>query len=132
MLTTAVSSCQSFRNREAPEAVQIAFKAKYPDEPNPDFEQDTHGYWEAQFKKKGIKYRADFYTNGTWIETENSIKYKELPQAVRTAVEKEYPFETISEVEHVMSSEKGEFYDVEFQRRGKNYDVEYRGDGSKV
>lgn len=132
ILTMFNSSCQSFKNSKVPELVKLTFKEKYPEEPIPDFQQDSHGYWEGHFKKDGIKYRADFHTNGTWIETENSIKYKELPKAVRTAIEKQYPYETISELEHVMSKGKGEFYDVEFKRKGKNYDVEYRADGSKV
>ncbi|MDP5100021.1 MAG: PepSY-like domain-containing protein [Nonlabens sp.] len=127
-----ISSCQTFKNSDAPEVVKQAFKAKYPKENKPDFAQDAHGYWEAHFKKNGEKYRADFNADGSWIETENSIKYKSLPKAVRYAIEKEFGNDEITEVEHVMSNAKGEFYDVEFKRKGKNYDVEYRKDGSKV
>jgi hypothetical protein len=126
------SSCQTFENSDAPEVVQKAFKVKFPNENKPDFAQDEHGYWEAHFKKNGKKYRADFNADGTWIETENSIKYKELPKPVRDAIEKDFGDDPITEVEHVMSNKKGEFYDVEFKRKGKNYDVEYRKDGSKV
>ncbi|MGB3592414.1 MAG: PepSY-like domain-containing protein [Nonlabens sp.] len=124
------ASCQE--DKTVPKVVVEAFKAKYPNESDPDFEQDAHGYWEAHFKKKGEKYRADFSQDGKWIETENSIKYKNLPKAIREAIKKEFGDDKITEVEHVMSASKGEFYDVEFKRKGKNMDVEYRKDGSKV
>ncbi|MGJ8685506.1 MAG: PepSY-like domain-containing protein [Nonlabens sp.] len=125
------ASCQE-KPEEVPEAVQSAFKAKYPDENDPDFELDSHGYWEAHFKKDGEKYRADFNPDGTWVETENSIKDSEIPVAIQEAIEREYPERVITEAEHVMSATKGEFYDIEFKQKGKNMDVEYREDGTKV
>ncbi len=129
---TFTASCQNTYKGKAPKAVQEAFAAKYPDEHDPDFEQDAHGYWEAHFKKNGEKYRADFYEDGTWRETENSIKYKELPKAIREAIEKEFGDRKITEVEHVLSAAKGEFYDVEFKQKGKNMDIEYRKNGTKL
>jgi uncharacterized protein YxeA len=124
-------NCQE-KKAEVPLAVKESFKVKYPNENDPDFEQDAHDYWEAHFKKDGEKYRADFNADGSWIETENSIKKKNLPEAIKKAIKKEYADEEITEVEHVMSASKGEFYDVEFKRKGKNKDVEYRVNGTKV
>lgn len=129
LLTVQITFSQ---DRKVPDAVIATFEKKYPGENDPDFELDSHGFWEAHFKINGIKYRADFNADGSWVETENSIKYKELPKAVRTAIENEYKDAPISEVEHVMSASKGEFYDVEFKQKGKNRDVEYRADGSKL
>ncbi len=131
LFTFTIASCQEKKD-EVPQVVKDAFKAKYPGENDPDFEQDAHDYWEAHFKKDGEKYRADFNADGTWIETENSIKKKNLPQPILDAIKKEFGDEKITEVEHVMSATKGEFYDVEFKQKGKNKDVEYRKDGSKV
>lgn len=131
MFFIPLGSCQE-KKKKVPAAVLESFKLKYPGEDDPDFEQDSHDYWEAHFKKDGIKYRADFNADGSWRETENSIKKKDLPEPVLRAIKREFGDDPISEVEHVMSAEKGEFYDVEFKRKGKNKDVEYRADGSKV
>ncbi|MFB0905099.1 MAG: PepSY-like domain-containing protein [Nonlabens sp.] len=132
LLISLTASCQNAYKTEVPKVVLVSFEVKYPDEKDPDFEQDSHGYWEAHFKKKGEKYRADFNADGIWIETENSIKDKEIPAAIQSAIRKEFPEMKIAEAEHVMHAIKGEFYDIEFKQKGKNRDVEYRKDGSKL
>ena len=132
LFISITASCQTKSSNEVPQVVLDAFEAKYPGETDPDFATDAHGYWEAHFKKNGEKYRADFNADGTWRETENSIKDKEIPKAIQEAIEREFPDRTIQEAEHVMSATKGEFYDIEFKQKGKNMDVEYRKDGTKV
>lgn len=135
-------SCQEKKVKESKEkektesgvpiAVKESFQKKYPDEHDPDWRQDDHGNWESHFKKDGEKYRADFNADGSWIETENSIKEENLPDAVKKKIEEEYPDRKITEVEHVTSAKEGEFYDVEFKQKGKNMDVEIREDGSII
>jgi len=128
----AFFGCQEKVQSQAPKAVQEAFQAKYPGENDPDWEIDAHGNYESHFKIDGIKYRADFSPNGDWIETETSIKKKELPKAIRKAIKDNYGDEHITEVEKVDSATKGVFYDVEFRRKGKNKDVEYRASGEEL
>jgi hypothetical protein len=64
--------------------------------------------------------------------TENSIKVSELPQVIQDKINTTYALYEISEVEHVMSASKGEFYDVEFKQKGKNKDIEFRKDGTVI
>ncbi|MFC7357207.1 PepSY-like domain-containing protein [Jejudonia soesokkakensis] len=142
LCTVAISSCQENSNHkndsekttvsEVPKAVQKAFVEKYPGENDPDWAIDAHGNWESHFKIDGEKYRADYASDGSWIETENSIKKENLPDAIKTAIKKNYGDLKITEVEHVTSATKGEFYDVEFKQKGKNKDVEFRADGSEL
>lgn len=134
-LSIGLLSCQEKKNEgksEVPEAVKMAFQKKYPGENDPDWKKDDHGYWESHFKQDGEKYRADFNADGTWVETENDIKKKNLPEAIKKVIEEEYSEFEITEVEHVQNAEKGEFYDVEFKQKGKNKDVMFRKDGSIV
>ena len=91
LFTIALASCQNKSNNEVPQVVLDSFELKYPGENDPDFEQDVHGYWEAHFKKDGEKYRADFHADGSWRETENSIKDKEIPEAIQKAIQREFP-----------------------------------------
>ncbi|WOI23737.1 PepSY-like domain-containing protein [Nonlabens ulvanivorans] len=131
LFISTTASCQE-KSDKVPQEVINAFQTKYPGENDPDFELDDHGYWEAHFKKDGEKYRADFHADGTWRETENSIKDSEIPKAIQEAIEREFPDKKITEAEHVISATQGEFYDIEFEQKGKNMDVMYRKDGTKV
>jgi len=124
-------ACQQvLTSQEAPQAVQDNFNKMYPGEDNPNWHVDAHGYYEAHFKKDGIKYRADYNEDGSWYETETSIKVKELPKAIRKVIEEQYAHLEISEVEKVQHHSKGLFYDVEFKRKGKNKDIEFKEDGT--
>ncbi|TVZ27943.1 putative PepSY-like beta-lactamase-inhibitor [Gillisia sp. Hel_I_86] len=136
-LSIGIVSCQenkkdADKKSDVPEAVQTAFEKKYPGENDPDWKQDEHGYWESHFKKDGEKYRADFNADGSWVETENSIKDGELPEAIKNVITEKYSDREITEVERVDGAEKGIFYDVEFKQKGKNMDVEFREDGSVI
>ena len=125
-------SCNSGIRAQAPDAVKKTFQAKYPGENDPDWHQDDHGYYEAHFKIDGIKYRADFNADGSWVETETSIDKDELPKAIRDVIKDKFDDEDITEVEKVESASKGTFYDVEFKRKGKNKDVEFRANGTII
>ncbi len=127
-----VFSCQNNAKGQVPESVQQAFEAKYPNENTPDWETDANGNFEAQFKKDGEKYRADFSPEGHWIETESSIKKDKLPKAIKEVIKAKYDDEDITEVEFVKSATKGTFYDVEFKKKGKNMDVEFRANGEII
>ena len=124
--------CNSVAKAQAPDAVKKTFQAKYPGENDPDWHKDDNGYYEANFKIDGIKYRADFNEDGTWVETETSIDKKDLPEAIRKVIKDTYGSEDISEIEKVDSAIKGTFYDVEFKQKGKNMDVEFRADGTII
>lgn len=125
-----LSCAQTISSQEAPEAVQANFEKMYPGENDPDWHIDSHGFYEAHFKTEGIHYRADYTKDGAWFETETNIKKKELPEAIRKAIKKQFPEYDIAEIEKVQSASKGLFYDVEFKRKGKNKDVEFREDGT--
>lgn len=127
-----VFSCNTATKTQAPKAVKKTFQAKYPGENDPDWHQDANNNYEANFKIDGIKYRADFKENGTWIETETSLKKKELPKPIKNAIKDNYGSEDITEIEKVESATKGLFYDVEFKQKGKNKDVEFRKNGSII
>lgn len=131
-LVICVASCQEKSDEKVPLSVKANFESKYPGEDDPDWHLDDHGYWEANFKIDGEKYRADFEYNGLWIETENSIKKSELPDAIQEAIKRDYPDEEITEVERVKHHSKGLFYDVEFKKKGKNMDIEYRENGTEL
>lgn len=120
------------QGQDAPDAVKKTFQKMYPGENDPDWHTDSHGNYESHFKIDGVKYRADFRSNGAWIETETSIDKKDLPKAIRKVIKQRYADREISEVERVEHAVKGLFYDVEFKQKGKNMDVEFKKDGTII
>lgn len=108
------------------------FEKQYPDATEVDWEEDSNGFYEATFKQNGHQLRADFTQQGDWVETERSLKYDELPQAVQEVIQSDYDKDEITEIELVQHSERGEFYDVEFKQEGKNMDVEIRDNGQII
>jgi uncharacterized protein YxeA len=114
---------------QTPEAVKIAFQKKYPNENDPDWKIDKNKNFESSFKKHGKHYRADFSPQGYWIETERNIKKKDLPEAVRDKIKRDYDDYKIYEIEEVQHYQKGIFYDVEFKIDGKKKDIEFNAVG---
>lgn len=49
-------------------------------------------------------YRVDFDGSENWVETENPIKYKNLPDVVKDAIKRDYDKDNIVEVERVESA----------------------------
>jgi hypothetical protein len=115
-----------------PLEVERAFTERYPSATAGKWEVDSNGYWESRFKIGDLEYRADFTREGHWIESERSIDFEDLPDAVQRAIRLEFGDDEISEIEEVDHSEKGQFFDVEFKRRGRNLDVEYDAQGNRI
>jgi hypothetical protein len=58
---------------DVPQAVQSAFKAKYPNAANPEWEvekSDGRLVYEAEFKLDGKKKEAEFKPDGTFLKEE--------------------------------------------------------------
>jgi hypothetical protein len=113
-------------------AAKASFKQQYPQATSVEWSEDANGYYEASFEQDGEKYRADYTKEGAWVETENSLKYKDLPKAVQEAIESDYDKDEITEIEQVDNAERGKFFDVEFKQKGKNMDVEIRENGQII
>ena len=117
---------------QTPDKVKATFQKMYPDEKDPDWDKDSNGNYESHFKINGVKYRADFSPDGSWIETETSVEYDDLPEPVKKVIEKKYSDQDITEIEKVEHHSKGLFYDVEFKKDGKNKDVMIRENGEII
>ncbi|MFK8056609.1 MAG: PepSY-like domain-containing protein [Saprospiraceae bacterium] len=116
-----------------PDVVEASLAVKYPGAKKVKWNRDRNNSHEAHFQLNGVKFRADFNPDGSWIETERSLDWKDLPDAVQAAIKAEYKKDDIVELELTDNAKKGEFYDVELDPKGqKKFDIEYRADGSKL
>ncbi|MDG1976182.1 MAG: PepSY-like domain-containing protein, partial [Akkermansiaceae bacterium] len=112
-LLATVLSFTSFADLDVPETVKDTFRQKYPNAPEPTWEVDTNGSYEANYRINGVKYRADFTKEGIWTETENNIDFNELPPDVRSAYLLKYSSEDFRDAEAVDSATQGIFYEIE-------------------
>ncbi|MEN8846891.1 MAG: DUF4956 domain-containing protein [Akkermansiaceae bacterium] len=109
--------------------VEKTFKEKYPDIEAPRWKAESNGLWEAHFEINGIKYRADFTTEGNWVETEHNLTFSQLPPEVRSAINLKFDPNDIRDIEGVDSPTHGIFYDVEFQQGSEDVDVMFDANG---
>jgi len=115
---------------DVPPTIVANMMRLYPEAEDLDWGIDGNDNWEVHFEVDDEKARADFKPDGTWIETEESLKWDELPEVVQDAIKRDYDKDDIVEIEHTMSAEKGEFYDVEIDPKGKKkFDLAYSKEG---
>jgi Putative beta-lactamase-inhibitor-like, PepSY-like len=119
-------SCQI---SEPPAKVLEAFQQKYPDAKEVTWNIDRNARHEADFKLDGVHYRADFNNDGTWVETETSVKWKDLPEATKASFLKESNQKAIVEIELVDSHLQGIFYDIEYKITIGKQDILIAADG---
>jgi Putative beta-lactamase-inhibitor-like, PepSY-like len=126
LLFSQLLSCQL---SDPPAKVIQAFNQKYPNAKEVSWNADRNARHEAEFKLGGIHYRADFKTDGTWVETETTVKWKDLPAATKESFKKESNQKAIVEIELVDSHEKGKFYDIEYKISVGKQDILITPDG---
>ena len=84
-----------------PKAVMDALLAKFPKAKIDKCTKAKEGediVYDIEFKQEGRKCEADIKENGTYINYEKAIEAKDLPKAVRDAIEKRYPKATLNEI----------------------------------
>ena len=115
-----------------PKAVMDALLAKFPQAKIDKCTKAKEGddiVYDIEFKQEARKCEADIKENGSYINYEKAIAAKDLPAAVRAAIEKKYPRATLTEVmeetEVTGQAEKLAAYEVVLVTSDKK-DVEVR------
>src|SRR5262245_51827112 len=84
-----------------PKAVKDALIAKFPKAKIDKCTKAKEGndvVYDIEFKDGDRKCEADIKENGTFINFEKAIEVKNLPKAVKEAIEKKYPKSTMKEI----------------------------------
>jgi hypothetical protein len=84
-----------------PKAVMDSLLAKFPKARIDKCVKEKEGndiVYDIEFKQEGRKCESDIKEDGTYINYEKAIEAKDLPKAVRDAVEKRYPQATLKEI----------------------------------
>lgn len=136
ILILAVFTCFSMtscvKSQDKNEGVKEAFSKKYPEAEKVKWDIDKNDYHEAHFELGDKKYRADFKSDGSWVETERSVDWDNLPEAVRKTIEASYDKDDIVEIEEVDHHSDGLYYDVEFKDDGDKLDIQINSSGNII
>lgn len=129
ILVTGMAQAQKLKESEVPKAVKDSFAKSFPNIKGVEWSKESATEFEAEFKNEGKEQSANFDQAGKWLGTETEIKKSELPQAVQTAIAKEFAGFKIEEAEKAETPDKGMFYEVELKKGELNYEVQFSADG---
>ena len=92
--------------------------------------------YDIELTHKGRKYEMDIKSDGTVIEIEKEVALKDVPAAVKKALESKYPKAAIKEVMEV-NKVKGktttpDHYEATLEADGKSFEVTVSLDGKTV
>jgi hypothetical protein len=125
-LVFAASACA--QKAKAPEAVLKAFNAKFPGATDISWSKENSREYEAEFKLGSTAISANFGLDGSWKETETTIKATELPTPVVNAIKTKYPTGVITLAEKVEKPGKT-YYETVVKSNGKKKEVEISAEG---
>ena len=95
---------------EIPKKVMDALKAKFPKAEIRKWTKEKENdkvIYDIEFKQDGKNFEADIFEDGTYQNWEKQIEAKDLPKAVRDAVDKKYPKATLKEVMEINDVKDG-------------------------
>jgi hypothetical protein len=120
------ASCQL----KVTESAKKAFAAMFPNATNVKWEKESADEYEANFKLNNANVSANFKHDGSWVETETTIKATELPAAVANAINTRYPGATFSRTEKIEKPGGKILYEAVIRFKGKKKEMEINPDGS--
>jgi hypothetical protein len=132
VLLTANCFSQNLPDKNVPQLVKEAFKAKYPDNKKVHWELHNKKQYDAEFYLESKENSAYFDETGKWIKTEQEIRNKELPQAVLVAIKREYSGFNIKESAKGIGPDGMKYYALEIKKGKENYDISVSPDGKVI
>lgn len=132
MFMAVVMFCSSSFALIPPMAFKEAFDKKFPTATKITWGKEAAKEWEAEFTSEGSKISANFFEDGTWLETEKEIKATSLPMAVANAIKKTYPGWTIAEADKTETSKQGAIYEADLKKGTGKKAVAYKENGTPI
>tara|TARA_R110000868_G_scaffold332387_1_gene593426 strand:+ start:15197 stop:15616 length:420 start_codon:yes stop_codon:yes gene_type:complete len=132
MILSIVLICSCAFAGTPPDAVKKSFAKKFPTATKVSWGVEGPKEWEADFTYEGNKISANFFEDGTWLETEREIKAVNLPKAVLTVLKSKYNDWKIVEADKTETSKKGIIYEVDLRKGMKSKSLAFKEDGTLI
>ncbi|MEK7729048.1 MAG: PepSY-like domain-containing protein [candidate division KSB1 bacterium] len=121
--------------KDVPPAVLQAFKAAYPNAEVRGYSEESEGkekLYEISFTNEGKQIDIAYASDGKLLEVEETIAQADLPEAVRTELQRAFPQAEIQRVESILKGES-RAYEVKLsaQEQGetKRYELVFEENG---
>lgn len=120
-----------YAQKNVPEIVKTNFKTKFTTAQKVKFSKEKDGTWEVDFKENKIEYSAKYSPAGEWLETEQTIKFKETPTAVQNFVKNNYAGFDVETCEKV-NKPKTIFYEIFVEKGKQNFELLITSEGKLI
>ena len=128
LLCFLLASFLIMAQKTPPTAIAQAFAQRFKNIEKVKWNIEEANEWEAEFKINGKELSSSFDLSGKWLETETKIDKKELPQAIKTALNKQFADYKIGESESIESpSFTG--YEIALKKKGQEIELRATIDG---
>jgi hypothetical protein len=122
---------QKVTEDKIPAVVKKEFLKKFPNTSKSKWEMEKDEY-EVNFIQNKTEISANFDKNGKLLETEIEITEKELPQIVKSSVEKNFRDYKMHEFSKIEKADKSVLYEVELSKNKEKLDVKFSSNGDLI
>ena len=95
-----------------------------------EWAKENSKVWETEFTLDGTKVSANFYNDGTWVETEKEISVSELPSKVSASIKQQNPNCEIVSAYRIESATKPTKYEADIKTGKTKKEVVLFEDGT--
>ena len=106
LFTISFSACSQ---KQPSGDIQKAFNEKFPTAKSVKWDMEEENEWEAEFKMDGAEMSAVFDAKGVWLETEKEISKKQIPEAIKATLDRDYQGYKVEEIEWLETPEQNGF-----------------------
>lgn len=130
--TLSFVSCNNDDNYSPDQAVTTAFKNKYPEAKQVEWETKS-GFQVVDFRNGSYETEAWFDNKGNWFMTETDIPFKDLPAAIQTSFSQSaYGSWKVDDVDKLERADFATTYMIEVEQNEKEVDLQFAEDGTLI
>ena len=127
-MTTFLSVNIFANGKTVPAKVKTGFEQKFQNAQQVKWGKENATEWEADFIWHGKAYSANFNEQGKWLETEYRITQSEIPSAVKTSLNREFPEFKIT-IAEISETDRGKMYEFDLQKGQQKKEVAFDANG---
>ena len=128
VMTTLLSVNVFANGKTVPTKVKTGFEQTFQNAQQVKWGKENATEWEADFTWHGKAYSANFNEQGKWLETEYRITQSEIPAAVKTSLNKEFPGFKIT-IAEISETGRGKMYEFDLQKGQQKKEVAFDANG---
>ena len=125
----AVSAC-SQGNKNIPESLQSKFKTLYPKADEVEWSKEE-GNYEVNFELDDVEMSVVLDSKGSLLETETEIDTDNLPDVIKSSIEKDFAGYNIKEASKIVKDSKTT-YEAELEKDGEKSDAIFDTNGKFI